>query len=135
MVPADTLSVRVRGEDAAVVPTDRTNLVWKAAEMLARRGGACAPDVEIAIDKGIPVAGGMAGGSADAAATLVALNALWQLDLSRDELDEFAAELGSDVPFSLHGGTALGTGRGEQLAAGAVAQHLSLGAGAGQGRA
>ncbi|BAH53992.1 4-(cytidine 5'-diphospho)-2-C-methyl-D-erythritol kinase [Rhodococcus opacus] len=114
VVPAETLSVKVRGEDARVVPTDSRNLVWQAAEMLAAESGR-RPDVEIAIDKGIPVAGGMAGGSADAAATLVGLNALWQLDLSREELDGFAAKLGSDVPFSLHGGTAVGTGRGERL--------------------
>ncbi|EKT82661.1 4-diphosphocytidyl-2-C-methyl-D-erythritol kinase [Rhodococcus opacus M213] len=114
VVPAETLSVTVRGEDARVVPTDSSNLVWQAAEMLAAESGR-RPDVEIAIDKGIPVAGGMAGGSADAAAALVGLNALWQLDLSREELDGFAAKLGSDVPFSLHGGTAVGTGRGERL--------------------
>jgi 4-diphosphocytidyl-2-C-methyl-D-erythritol kinase len=114
VVPAETLSVTVRGEDARVVPTDSSNLVWQAAELLAAESGR-RPDVEIAIDKGIPVAGGMAGGSADAAATLVGLNALWQLDLSREELDGFAAKLGSDVPFSLHGGTAVGTGRGERL--------------------
>ncbi|MBC2642939.1 MULTISPECIES: 4-(cytidine 5'-diphospho)-2-C-methyl-D-erythritol kinase [unclassified Rhodococcus (in: high G+C Gram-positive bacteria)] len=114
VVPAETLSVTVRGEDARVVPTDSGNLVWKAAEMLAAESGR-RPDVEIAIEKGIPVAGGMAGGSADAAATLVGLNALWALDLSREQLDGFAAKLGSDVPFSLHGGTAFGTGRGERL--------------------
>ncbi|MFC9554333.1 4-(cytidine 5'-diphospho)-2-C-methyl-D-erythritol kinase [Rhodococcus sp. NPDC056960] len=114
VVPAETLSVTVRGEDARVVPTDSSNLVWKAAEMLAAESGR-RPDVEIAIDKGIPVAGGMAGGSADAAATLVGLNALWALDLSREQLDGFAAKLGSDVPFALHGGTAFGTGRGERL--------------------
>jgi 4-diphosphocytidyl-2-C-methyl-D-erythritol kinase len=114
VVPAETLSVTVRGEDARVVPTDSSNLVWKAAEMLAAESGR-RPDVEIAIDKGIPVAGGMAGGSADAAAALVGLNALWALDLSREQLDGFAAKLGSDVPFSLHGGTAFGTGRGERL--------------------
>ncbi|QBJ97595.1 4-(cytidine 5'-diphospho)-2-C-methyl-D-erythritol kinase [Rhodococcus sp. ABRD24] len=114
VVPAETLTVRVRGEGAASVPTDRTNLVWKAAEILAAEAG-IAPAVEISIDKGIPVAGGMAGGSADAAAALVALNELWRLGLSRDELDGFAARLGSDVPFSLHGGTAVGTGRGEKL--------------------
>lgn len=114
VAPADTLSVTVRGEDAASVPTDETNLAWKAAEMLGDESGR-RPDVEISIEKGIPVAGGMAGGSADAAATLVALNALWKLDLSREELDGLAARLGSDVPFSLHGGTAFGTGRGEHL--------------------
>ena len=75
-----------------------------------------APDVEITIDKSIPVAGGMAGGSADAAAVLVAINTLWELGVPRRDLHALAAELGSDVPFALHGGTALGTGRGEELA-------------------
>lgn len=114
VVPADTLTVRVSGADAAAVPTDSTNLAWRAAELLAERAGR-APDVAITITKGIPVAGGMAGGSADAAATLVALDALWGLGSSREELDGLAAQLGSDVPFCLHGGTAIGTGRGEQL--------------------
>lgn len=112
--PSASLSVRVSGEGAADVPTDRTNLVWKAAVRLAHLAGR-APLVEIAINKGIPVAGGMAGGSADAAAALVGLNELWDLGLTRDELTAVAAELGSDVPFVLHGGTAIGTGRGERL--------------------
>lgn len=114
LVPAPTLTVRVRGEGARDVPTDRRNLVWKAATRLAHKAGR-EPLVEISIDKGIPVAGGMAGGSADAAAALLGLNALWQMDLTRDELAELALELGSDVPFAMHGGTALGTGRGEKL--------------------
>ncbi|MFD4430390.1 4-(cytidine 5'-diphospho)-2-C-methyl-D-erythritol kinase [Nocardia sp. NPDC058497] len=114
LAPSASLTVRVSGESAAEVPTDRTNLVWKAAVRLAHLAGR-APRVEIAIAKGIPVAGGMAGGSADAAATLVGLNELWDLGLGRDELTAVAAELGSDVPFALHGGTALGTGRGERL--------------------
>ncbi|MBL1079538.1 4-(cytidine 5'-diphospho)-2-C-methyl-D-erythritol kinase [Nocardia sp. 2] len=112
--PSDTLTVKVSGESADQVPTDRTNLVWQAAVRLAHIAGR-APLVEIAIAKGIPVAGGMAGGSADAAAALVGLNDLWELGLSRAELFDLAAELGSDVPFSLHGGTALGRGRGEKL--------------------
>ncbi len=114
VVRADVLSLRVRGADAAAVPADATNLAWRAATLLAERAGR-APEVAITIDKGIPVAGGMAGGSADDAATLVALDALWGLGLARDDLDDLAAELGSDVPFCLHGGTAIGTGRGEQL--------------------
>lgn len=114
VAPADTLTVTVRGEGAASVPTDGRNLVWRAAELLAAEAGRD-PDVSISLAKGIPVAGGMAGGSADAAATLVALCALWRLELSRDELGVLAARLGSDVPFALHGGTAMGTGRGEQL--------------------
>ena len=114
VTPADALAVTVRGEGAASVPTDGRNLVWRAAELLAAEAGRPAA-VAISLAKGIPVAGGMAGGSADAAATLVALCALWRLELSRDELGVLAARLGSDVPFALHGGTAMGTGRGEQL--------------------
>ncbi|MFD1810842.1 4-(cytidine 5'-diphospho)-2-C-methyl-D-erythritol kinase [Rhodococcus gannanensis] len=114
LTESDALTVRVRGVDADSVPTDRGNLVWQAAELLARRAGRSA-DVAITIVKGVPVAGGMAGGSADAAATLVGLNELWRLGLDRAELFELGAELGSDVPFTLHGMTALGTGRGEKL--------------------
>ncbi|WP_338890073.1 4-(cytidine 5'-diphospho)-2-C-methyl-D-erythritol kinase [Rhodococcus sovatensis] len=114
VVPSQGLRVNVKGADATKVPTDERNLVWKAAVLLADSVGR-EPLVEITIDKGIPVAGGMAGGSSDAAATLVALDAMWKLDLSRSELTDLAAKLGSDVPFVLHGGTAVGTGRGEKL--------------------
>ncbi|MFD7841696.1 4-(cytidine 5'-diphospho)-2-C-methyl-D-erythritol kinase [Nocardia sp. NPDC059764] len=114
IAPAAAMRVKVVGEGADEVPTDRTNLVWQAAVRLADQAGR-APLVEIGITKGIPVAGGMAGGSADCAAALVGLNDLWELGLSRAELSDIAAELGSDVPFSLHGGTALGRGRGEKL--------------------
>jgi len=113
-VPAHGLEVRVRGEGARFVPTDSRNLVWRAAEELARHAGR-EPKARITVDKGIPVAGGMAGGSADAAGTLVALAEMWKLDLPRAELMRIAAGLGSDVPFLLLGGTALGTGRGEEL--------------------
>ncbi|MGL4305180.1 MAG: 4-(cytidine 5'-diphospho)-2-C-methyl-D-erythritol kinase [Mycobacteriaceae bacterium] len=112
--PAEELSITVSGEGKQYVPTDSRNLAWRAVELLAEASGRI-PAVAVEIVKGIPVAGGMAGGSADAAGTLTALNSLWQLGLGRDELDSFAAELGSDVPFALHGGTAIGTGRGEQL--------------------
>jgi len=112
---ADLLSLRVHGEGADEVPTDARNLAWQAAELMAEHVGR-APDVEITIDKSIPVAGGMAGGSADAAAVLVGINALWELGVPRRDLHAIAARLGSDVPFALHGGTALGTGRGEELA-------------------
>ena len=111
---ADALSVQVAGEGAEGVPADETNLAARAVLALAARTGRD-PHVAVSISKGIPVAGGCAGGSADAAAALVACDALWGLGLSRDELAEVGAELGSDVPFSLHGGTALGTGRGERL--------------------
>jgi 4-diphosphocytidyl-2-C-methyl-D-erythritol kinase len=108
------LALELRGEGADGLPTDERNLAWQAAELLARHVGR-APDVSIVIDKSIPVAGGMAGGSADAAAVLVAINELWELGLPRRDLHTLAAQLGSDVPFGLHGGTALGTGRGEEL--------------------
>ncbi|MFE6860288.1 4-(cytidine 5'-diphospho)-2-C-methyl-D-erythritol kinase [Nocardia sp. NPDC057668] len=114
IAPAPALAVTVSGEGADQVPTDQGNLVWKAAVRLADLGER-APLVEMAIAKGIPVAGGMAGGSADAAAALLGLNELWELGLVRTELFDIAAELGSDVPFALHGGTALGRGRGEEL--------------------
>lgn len=109
--------IEVSGEGARLVPTDDGNLAVRAVRALAEHIGK--PDeadrVRVVIRKGIPVAGGMAGGSADAAAALLACSTLWNLDLHRDELAEVAATLGSDVPFALYGGTALGTGRGEQL--------------------
>ncbi|TXS30076.1 4-(cytidine 5'-diphospho)-2-C-methyl-D-erythritol kinase [Streptomyces sp. ms191] len=112
--PAAALTVTCEGPDADKVPLDRTNLAARAAELLAARHG-ISPDVHLHIVKDIPVAGGMAGGSADGAGALLACDALWGLNSSRAELLEICAELGSDVPFSLVGGAALGTGRGEQL--------------------
>lgn len=112
---SDTLSVEITGEGADSLPSDERNLAWQAAELMAEHVGR-SPDVEIAIEKAIPVAGGMAGGSADAAAVLVAMNNLWETGVPRRDLHALAARLGSDVPFALHGGTALGTGRGEDLA-------------------
>ncbi|MGI5398410.1 4-(cytidine 5'-diphospho)-2-C-methyl-D-erythritol kinase [Streptomyces sp. CA-135486] len=112
--PASSLTISCSGPDAAQVPLDRTNLAARAAELLAARHG-LAPDVHIHIAKDIPVAGGMAGGSADGAGALLACDVLWGLGSSRSELLSICAELGSDVPFSLVGGAALGTGRGERL--------------------
>ncbi|KUI20218.1 4-diphosphocytidyl-2C-methyl-D-erythritol kinase [Mycobacterium sp. GA-1285] len=112
---ADMLSLEMSGEGAESLPADERNLAWQAAELMAEHVGR-APDVAISIEKSIPVAGGMAGGSADAAAVLVAMNTLWELGVPRRDLHALAARLGSDVPFALHGGTALGTGRGEELA-------------------
>ncbi|KPC84086.1 MULTISPECIES: 4-(cytidine 5'-diphospho)-2-C-methyl-D-erythritol kinase [Streptomyces] len=114
VTPAEALRVTCSGPDAGQVPLDATNLAARAAIALATRHG-IAPDVHIHIDKDIPVAGGMAGGSADGAAALLACDALWGTGASQGELLEICAELGSDVPFSLVGGAALGTGRGEQL--------------------
>jgi 4-diphosphocytidyl-2-C-methyl-D-erythritol kinase len=112
--PGEGLSLSVAGVGADVVPADRTNLAWRAAELLARSAGVPA-DAELAIDKNIPAAAGLAGGSADAAAALVALDALWGTGAGREDLAGLAAQLGSDVPFSLAGGVALGSGRGERL--------------------
>jgi 4-diphosphocytidyl-2-C-methyl-D-erythritol kinase len=112
--PGEGVSIVVRGPQAASVPTDDSNLAVRAARLLAERAGMDA-DVRMQLSKQIPVAGGMAGGSADAAAALVACDALWHTGLDREQLHRLAAELGSDVPFSLLGGTAIGSGRGEQL--------------------
>ncbi|HVQ93985.1 MAG TPA: 4-(cytidine 5'-diphospho)-2-C-methyl-D-erythritol kinase [Mycobacteriales bacterium] len=112
--PARDLSLGMQGEGVRELPGGADNLAWKAAVLLADRAGV-APTVRLDLVKGIPVAGGLAGGSADAAATLVACDALWGAGLDRAELTELAAELGSDVAFALAGGTALGTGRGERL--------------------
>ncbi|MEU7582385.1 4-(cytidine 5'-diphospho)-2-C-methyl-D-erythritol kinase [Streptomyces sp. NPDC041068] len=111
---ADELTVTCEGPGADQVPLDRTNLAARAAELLGARYG-IAPDVHLHIAKDIPVAGGMAGGSADGAGALVACDALWGTGASHGELLDICAELGSDVPFSLVGGAALGTGRGEKL--------------------
>ncbi len=113
LTPADELSVVTHG--ATGVPAGAANLAGRAVLLLAEHAGRH-PGVRIEITKQIPVAGGMAGGSADAAAALLGCAQLWQLDLTRSELMTLAAELGSDVPFALAGGTAVGTGRGEQIA-------------------
>jgi 4-diphosphocytidyl-2-C-methyl-D-erythritol kinase len=112
--PARDLSIGITGEGAATLPAGPDNLAWRAAALLAERAGV-APAVRLDLTKGIPVAGGLAGGSADAAGALVACDALWGTGMDRAELTELAAELGSDVAFALAGGTALGTGRGELL--------------------
>jgi len=114
VTPADSLRVTCEGPDASRVPLDRTNLAARAVEKLAARYGRRA-DVHLHITKDIPVAGGMAGGSADGAGALLACDALWGTGASRETLLGICAELGSDVPFSLVGGAALGTGRGEKL--------------------
>ncbi len=112
--PGSGIALSCIGDGMADVPLDASNLAWQAAELIA--GSArLEPDVEIRINKNIPVAGGMAGGSADAAATLLACDSLWKLDSPRTVLDQLCSELGSDVTFALHGGTAIGTNRGERL--------------------
>ncbi|MCW2496027.1 4-(cytidine 5'-diphospho)-2-C-methyl-D-erythritol kinase [Jatrophihabitans sp.] len=111
---SEGLSLQTVGEHTDGVPNGPENLAWQAALLLAEHAGVD-PHVHLDLDKAIPVAGGMAGGSADAAAALLACAGLWRTGTSKSELTELAAELGSDVPFPLMGGTALGTGRGEQL--------------------
>lgn len=114
--PAGRYTIRIVGEQSDLVPADGTNLALRAARLLASRyGGEDARGAEIVLKKTIPVTGGMAGGSADAAAALVGCATLWGIDTDPDELRELGAELGADVPFSLMGSTALGTGRGDDL--------------------
>lgn len=114
--PGSGISISVLGEQTHGVPADASNLAVKAAQLMIDRFDIDA-DLQLEVKKSIPVAGGMAGGSADAAATLVALDALFQLELSREELHRLGSELGSDVPFMISGGTAVGQGRGDQLTA------------------
>jgi 4-diphosphocytidyl-2-C-methyl-D-erythritol kinase len=112
--PADRLSVSVVGDGAGEVPLDEENLAARAVVAAAAVVGR-EPHLKVSIRKGIPVAGGMAGGSADAAAALVAADSLWGTSLDRTTMEGLAAGLGSDVAFLLVGGTALGTGRGEVI--------------------
>ncbi len=112
---APDFSVTFTGSvDLSGLRTDGSNLAIRAATLLAHRTG-YRRGAHLEIEKNVPVSGGMGGGSADAAATLVACDALWGTALSRDELLELAAQLGADVPFAFTGGTAIGTGRGDQL--------------------
>ncbi|HEY3437156.1 MAG TPA: 4-(cytidine 5'-diphospho)-2-C-methyl-D-erythritol kinase [Actinotalea sp.] len=112
--PSSGLTLTVSGPQADRVPTDDTNLALRAARLLATTAG-IEPLAHLHLTKAVPVAGGMAGGSADAAAALLACDALWHTGLPREELAELAASLGSDVPFALLGQTAVGRGRGDLL--------------------
>jgi 4-diphosphocytidyl-2-C-methyl-D-erythritol kinase len=112
----DRFEVTVSGEGADTVPLDDQNLAIRAARLLADTyGQQDSLGVALSIKKSIPVAGGLAGGSSNGAAALVACAVLWDLDLPPAKLRELAAELGSDVPFAMLGGTAVGSGRGEEL--------------------
>ncbi|MFJ5232445.1 4-(cytidine 5'-diphospho)-2-C-methyl-D-erythritol kinase [Kitasatospora sp. NPDC088391] len=113
--PGPGVTLSCSGPDADAVPLDDSNLAARAARLLAAHHGLADPGVHLHIDKAIPVAGGMAGGSADGAAALLACDALWGLDTPFATLLDLAADLGSDVPFALLGGVALGRGRGELL--------------------
>lgn len=118
----DTLVLRVSADatirlhcDNADLPTDGSNLIVKAAELLRSRVGLPELGVEITLHKRVPIGAGLAGGSSDGAAALVGLDALWGLGLGNERLHGLAAELGSDMPFCLQGGTQLCFGRGERL--------------------
>jgi len=119
----DSLSFRESGGKSAfrleveglAAPNGSENLVARAWALMRERAGGEPPGLKVSLVKRIPVAAGLGGGSSDAAATLLALNRLWGLALQRAELEEMALRLGSDVPFLLRGGTAIGRGRGEKL--------------------
>ncbi|WP_413451196.1 4-(cytidine 5'-diphospho)-2-C-methyl-D-erythritol kinase [Georgenia phoenicis] len=112
--PAEGLSLSVVGRDAGRVPTDESNLALRAARLLQEHTGITA-GAHLHIDKQVPVAGGMGGGSADAAAALLACDQLWGAGLDREQLVDLARRLGADVPFALTGLTAIGSGRGDVL--------------------
>jgi 4-diphosphocytidyl-2-C-methyl-D-erythritol kinase len=110
-------TVSVTGEGADQVPLDDRNLAIRAARLLAHHHAPNEPlGANLSINKSIPVAGGLAGGSANGAAALLACAVLWDLDIGSEQLGALAGELGSDVPFALLGGTAVGSGRGEKVA-------------------
>lgn len=112
---SESISVSFTGPiDTSALSVDESNLVLRAARAVAAESGYTG-GADIQVIKRVPIAGGMGGGSADAAATLVAVDALWGTNLGMPRLAEIAATLGADVPFALHGGTALGVGRGDVL--------------------
>jgi 4-diphosphocytidyl-2-C-methyl-D-erythritol kinase len=112
--PGFGINISVSGSTTKGVPTDSSNLAYRAAQLMIDTHDLDS-DLDIHIKKEIPVAGGMAGGSADAAGVIVAIDSLFDLGLSRDSMEKLGSQLGSDVPFSITGGIAIGRGRGDQL--------------------
>ncbi|ASY24260.1 4-diphosphocytidyl-2-C-methyl-D-erythritol kinase [Candidatus Nanopelagicus abundans] len=108
------ISIQVTGQTSTGVPSDSSNLAVKAATLMIKNYD-LPSDINIKLKKEIPVAGGMAGGSADAAGVIVGLDSLFELGLSRDEMEMVGSKIGTDVPFSICGGVAIGTGRGDQI--------------------
>ena len=108
------ISIQITGQTSNGVPSDNSNLAVKAAALMIKNYD-LPNDLSIKLKKEIPVAGGMAGGSADAAGVIVGLDSLFELGLSRDEMEVLGSNLGADVPFSICGGVAIGTGRGDQI--------------------
>jgi 4-diphosphocytidyl-2-C-methyl-D-erythritol kinase len=110
----DGIKISITGQTSTGVPVDNSNLAIKAAQLMIANYD-LPKDLSIKLKKEIPVAGGMAGGSADAAGVIVGLDSLFELGLSRDEMESVGSKIGSDVPFSICGGVAIGTGRGDQI--------------------
>jgi 4-diphosphocytidyl-2-C-methyl-D-erythritol kinase len=108
------LTIDISGQTSSGVPVDSSNLAIRAAELMVKTYD-LPTDLVIKLKKEIPVAGGMAGGSADAAGVIVGLDSLFELGLSRDEMESVGSKIGSDVPFSICGGVAIGSGRGDQI--------------------
>jgi len=108
------ISIQVTGQTSTGVPSDSSNLAVKAATLMIKKYD-LPNDLNIKLKKEIPVAAGMAGGSADAAGVIVGLDSLFELGLSRDEMEMVGSKIGADVPFSICGGVAIGTGRGDQI--------------------
>lgn len=126
LTESDSMSIECRaGFDTSMVPRDDSNISWRAVDLLRAHHGLDA-NVSIDIDKTIPVAGGMAGGSADAAATVLAATTLWETEAPLHELFDITRTLGSDVPFSMVGGQAIGRGRGDVLQSIDVEQPIHL---------
>jgi 4-diphosphocytidyl-2-C-methyl-D-erythritol kinase len=111
---SDQFGISIKGDYTTGVPLDQSNLIFKAVQLMSEKFDT-STSLDFEINKSIPVAGGMAGGSADAAASLLGIDQLYGLGLTKDELAEVAREIGSDVPFMLHGGTAVGRGRGDEI--------------------
>ncbi len=110
----DGIKISITGQTSGGVPADNSNLAVKAAQVMIKNYD-LPEDLVIKLKKEIPVAGGMAGGSADAAGVIVGLDSLFELGLSRDVMESVGSKIGSDVPFSICGGVAIGTGRGDQI--------------------
>ena len=108
------ISLKASGKVSDLLPLDKNNLAFKAAELMCKKFE-ITDGLEITLTKEIPIAGGMAGGSADAGATIVGIDALFGLGLNRSEMEKIGSELGADIPFTISGGTAIGTGRGDQI--------------------
>ena len=110
----DGIKISITGQTSGGVQEDNSNLAVKAAQLMIKNYD-LPEDLVIKLKKEIPVAGGMAGGSADAAGVIVGLDSLFELGLSRDVMESVGSKIGSDVPFSICGGVAIGTGRGDQI--------------------